>query len=37
MGFTDAIDSLYASKLVHLSGELVTPTFAARRMDALRL
>jgi hypothetical protein len=32
---TDAIDRLYASKLVHLSGELVTPTRAARRMDEL--
>jgi hypothetical protein len=32
---TDAVDRLYASKLVHLSGELVTPTRAARRMDEL--
>ena len=34
---TDAVDRLYASGLVHLSGELVTPTCAARRMDELRL
>ena len=32
---TDAINRLYAAKLVNLSGELVTPTRAARRMDEL--
>ncbi len=37
MDVTDAVDSLYASGLVHLSGELVTVTRAARRMDELRL
>jgi hypothetical protein len=33
----DAVNRLYSSGLVHLSGELVTPTRAARRMDELRL
>jgi hypothetical protein len=32
---TDAIDTLYATGLVHLHGELVTPTRAARRMTQL--
>jgi hypothetical protein len=32
---TDAIDHLYATGLVHLHGELVTPTRAARRMTQL--
>jgi hypothetical protein len=34
---TDAVNRLYASGLVHLSGELVTPTRAACLMDELRL
>jgi hypothetical protein len=32
---TDAIANLHGSGLVHVSGELVTPTRAARRMDEL--
>jgi hypothetical protein len=32
---TDAIDELYGAGLVHVSGGLVTPTRAARRMDEL--
>jgi hypothetical protein len=32
---TDAVDALYATGLVHLHGELVTPTRAARRMTQL--
>jgi hypothetical protein len=32
---TDAVNRLYASGLVHLPGELVTPTRAARRTDEL--
>jgi hypothetical protein len=32
---TDAIDALYATGLVHLHGELVAPTRAARRMSQL--
>ena len=37
MDVTDAVDCLYSSGLVHLSGELVTVTRVARRMDELRL
>jgi hypothetical protein len=33
---TDAVNRLYSSGLVHLSGELVTATRAARRMDELQ-
>jgi hypothetical protein len=33
---TDAVNRLYSSGLVHLSGELVTSTRAARRMDELQ-
>jgi hypothetical protein len=32
---TDAIDTLYATGLVHLHGELVAPSRAARRMTQL--
>lgn len=32
-----AIDSLYAAGLVNVSGELLTPSLAARRMDELQL
>ena len=34
---TDAIDELYGAGLVHVSGDLITPTRAARLMDELRL
>ena len=34
---TDAIDNLHGSGLVHVSGELVTPTRAARRIEELDL
>jgi hypothetical protein len=33
----DAINNLHASGLLHLCGELVTPSRAARRMDELRI
>jgi hypothetical protein len=33
----DALAALYASGLIHLHGELVTPTRAAQRMDELEL
>jgi hypothetical protein len=32
---TDAIANVHGSGLVHVSGELVTPARAARRMDEL--
>lgn len=31
----DAINSLYGAGLIHFTGELVTPTRAARMMDEL--
>jgi hypothetical protein len=34
---TDAVNDLHASGLLHLCGELVTPSRAARRMDELRI
>jgi hypothetical protein len=34
---TDAINALYASGLIHVSGDLVSPSRAARLMDELRL
>lgn len=33
----EAIDALYGAGLIHVSGELITPTRAARLMDELRL
>lgn len=33
----EAIDTLYGAGLIHVSGELVTPTRAARLMAELRL
>lgn len=32
-----ALDSLYAAGLINVSGELVIPSLAARRMDELQL
>jgi hypothetical protein len=33
----DAIEALYGSGLIHVFGEFVTPTRAARNMDELRI
>jgi hypothetical protein len=35
LAVTDAISDLYGAGLVHVTGELVTPTRAARYMDEL--
>jgi hypothetical protein len=35
VGVIDAINSLYGAGLVHFTGDLVTPTRAARKMDEL--
>jgi hypothetical protein len=32
---TDAIDNLYGAGLLHITGQLVTPSRAAKRMDDL--
>jgi hypothetical protein len=32
-----ALDSLYAAGLINVSGELIIPSLAARRMDELQL
>jgi hypothetical protein len=34
---TDALDALHGAGLIHVNGELVTPTRAARLMDELSL